>query len=89
MLVQTDTRRRITLPPGFGVKPGDALDLELLDDGRIVLIPIVPVPRHQLWVWTDESKQAITASLLDPRPSVVIETDEQVMDVAARWSRED
>ena len=31
MLVQTDTRRRITLPPNAGIKPGDALNLEILE----------------------------------------------------------
>ena len=74
MLVQTDTRRRITLPPSTGIKPGDALEVELLDDGRIVLIPVEPVPRHQLWAWSPECKQSILSSLTDPRPSVVVET---------------
>ena len=89
MLVQTDTRRRITLPLNSGVKPGDALDVELLDDGRIILIPVESVPRHQLWAWTSESKQAITSSLADTRASVVVETTEQAMTVADRWSHED
>lgn len=40
MLLQTDARRRITLPPSVGIKPGDAVDLELLDDGRIIIIPV-------------------------------------------------
>jgi bifunctional DNA-binding transcriptional regulator/antitoxin component of YhaV-PrlF toxin-antitoxin module len=89
MLVQTDTRRRITLPLNSGIKPGDALDLEVLEDGRIVLVPVEPVPRHQLWAWTAESKQAISASLVDPRPSEPVETEEQAAAVADRWSRED
>jgi bifunctional DNA-binding transcriptional regulator/antitoxin component of YhaV-PrlF toxin-antitoxin module len=89
MLVQTDTRRRITLPPSTGIKPGDALEVELLDDGRIVLIPVEPVPRHQLWAWSPESKQAIISSLADPRASVVVETGEQAACVADRWSHED
>ena len=77
MLVQTDTRRRITLPPNAGIKPGDALNLEILEDGRIVLIPVEPVPRHQLWAWTAEAKQSIVASLTDPRPSKVVENPDQ------------
>ena len=89
MLLQTDIRRRITLPPNTGIKPGDAIDLEILDDGRIMLIPVEPVPRHQLWAWTSESKQAIAASLADPRPSTVIESPAEALDVAARWTRED
>ncbi len=89
MLVQTDTRRRITLPPQSGVKPGDALDVEILEDGRIILIPVETVPRHQLWAWTAESKHAITASLSDPRPSAVIETCDQADVVEHRWLHED
>jgi len=88
MLLQTDTRRRITLPPAIGIKAGDVLDLEIMDDGRIMLIPVEAVPRHQLWAWTPEVKQAISASLADPRPSAVIETAEQAEAAAARWINE-
>lgn len=88
MLLQTDTRRRITLPPVAGIKAGDVLDLEMLDDGRIMLIPVEAVPRHQLWAWTPESKQAVSASLADPRPSATIETAEQASAVATRWTDE-
>jgi bifunctional DNA-binding transcriptional regulator/antitoxin component of YhaV-PrlF toxin-antitoxin module len=88
MLLQTDTRRRITLPPNSGIKPGDAIDLEILEDGRIMLIPVETIPRHQLWAWTTESKQQIEASMLDPRPSIVVETDEQADGVAKRWADE-
>jgi bifunctional DNA-binding transcriptional regulator/antitoxin component of YhaV-PrlF toxin-antitoxin module len=88
MLLQTDTRRRITLPPIAGIKAGDVLDFEMLEDGRIMLIPVETVPRHQLWAWTPESKQAISTSLADPRPSAVIETEEQASATAARWANE-
>ena len=66
MLVQTDSRRRITLPASSAIKPGDALDMEILEDGRIVLVPIEPVPRHQLWAWTVESKETVSSSLPIP-----------------------
>lgn len=89
MLLQTDARRRITLPPMVGIQPGDAIDLELLDDGRILLIPVEPVPKHQMWAWTVEAKQAIAASLKDPRQSEIIESADQAAEVAARWSGED
>ena len=89
MLVQTDTRRRVTLPANAGIKPGDALNLEVLDDGRIVLIPVETVPRHQLWAWTAESKKAIVASLTDPRPSEVVDSPDQASAVADRWAHED
>ncbi len=48
MLLQIDSRRRVTLPSSIGIKPGDALDLEVLEDGRIILIPVEPIPKHQL-----------------------------------------
>jgi hypothetical protein len=88
MLLQTDARRRITLPPSVGIKPGDAIDLEILEDGRIMLIPVEPVPKHQLWAWTAESKQAIASSLADPRPSVTIESADDAEKLATRWSSE-
>lgn len=89
MLTQTDSRRRITLPPATGIKPGDTVEIEVLEDGRILLIPVEPVPRHQLWAWTAESKESITLSLTDPRPSEKLETEEEAEKVAKRWSGED
>ncbi len=89
MLIQTDSRRRITLPASLGIKPGDALDLEILEDGRIVLVPVEAVPRHQLWAWTKETKDAITASQTDPRPSESVKTAKQADKVAKRWAGED
>ena len=88
MLLQTDARRRITLPPTVGIKPGDAINLEVLEDGRIMLIPVEPVPKHQLWAWTTEVKEAISSSLADPRPSVEVKTAKQAKEVAARWADE-
>ncbi|MEW6218028.1 MAG: AbrB/MazE/SpoVT family DNA-binding domain-containing protein [Thermodesulfobacteriota bacterium] len=89
MLVQTDARRRITLPPNVGIKPGDALEMEVLEDGRILLVPVEPVPRHQLWAWTAEAKEAIAVSLNDPRPSAVIATAGEAKAAAKRWAGED
>jgi len=89
MLVQTDSRRRVTLPPTAGVNPGDALDLEVLEDGRIILIPVEPIPRHQLWAWTTETKEAITSSLVDPRPSIAVKSAKEAAALAKRWAGED
>lgn len=89
MLTQTDSRRRITLPPTTGIKPGDTVEIEVLEDGRIMLIPVEPVPRHQLWAWTVESKEAITRSLSDPRPSETVESTDEAANVAKRWAGED
>lgn len=86
MLIQTDARRRITLPPSLGIQPGDAIDLEILEDGRIILIPVEAVPKHQMWAWTAESKGAIVASLTDSRPSIEVETPEEVDAMAKKWA---
>lgn len=86
MLIQTDARRRITLPPSLGIQPGDAIELEILEDGRIILIPVEAVPKHQMWAWTAESKDAIVASLTDSRPSIEVETPEQVDAMAKKWA---
>jgi hypothetical protein len=42
ILVQIDSLRRVTLPPPLGIKPGAALDLEVLEDGRIILVSPYP-----------------------------------------------
>lgn len=89
MLVQTDSRRRVTLPPSVGVNPGDTLNLEILEDGRIILIPVEPIPRHQLWAWTTETKEAISASLTDPRPSISVKSAKEAVAIAKRWAGED
>ena len=89
MLLHTDARRRITLPPIVGINPGDAIDLEILADGRIMLIPIVPVTKHQLWAWTADAKEIIRASLSDTRPSTAVQSVEDAAKLAARWSGED
>ncbi len=88
MLVQTDSRRRITLPASVGIKSGDVVNLEIMDDGRIMLVPIEPVPKHQLWAWTADAKQAISASLADSRSSIEVDTPQQAADVAKRWTDE-
>jgi hypothetical protein len=50
---------------------------------------VEPIPKHQLWAWTAETKAAITASLTDPRPSTVIESAEEADEAAKRWHGED
>jgi len=89
MLLKTDERRRITIPPDSGIKPGDAVEMEVLPDGRIMLVPMLVIPRHQAWAWTPECRQAVADSLTDPRPSIVIETPGEARKLAKRWAVED
>lgn len=88
MILHTDARRRITIPAEAGIKPGETVDLEVLSDGRIVLIPMANIPKHQLWAWTPENQEKIRKSLKDPRPSIVIETEEDVENLTKRWTNE-
>jgi len=89
MLLHTDDRRRITIPAEAGIKPGETLDLEVLPDGRIMLIPMANVPKHQLWAWIPENQKKVRDSLRDPRSSIIIETEKDVKAVTKRWTDED
>ena len=44
---------------------------------------------EEMWAWTTESKEAIAASLADPRPSIAVETPEQADALAKRWASTD
>ena len=89
MLLRTDDRRRITIPAEAGIKPGDTVDLEVLSDGRIMLIPMAAVPKHQLWAWTPENQEKVRKSLRDPRPPIVIKTKEDVDNLIKQWTNVD
>lgn len=89
MLLHTDDRRRITIPVEAGIKPGETIDMEVLPDGRIMLIPMANVPKHQLWAWTTENQKKVKESLRDPRPSIVIKTEKDVNAITKRWTDED
>lgn len=88
MFLHTDDRRRITIPAEAGIKPGDTVDLEVLPDGRIMLIPMAAVPKHQLWAWTPENQEKARKSLRDTRPSIIIETEKDVNKITKRWTDE-
>lgn len=86
MILHADARRRITIPAEAGINPGDTLEIEILSDGKIVLIPMANIPKHQLWAWTPENQQKIKASLRDPRSSIVIETKKDLEKISKRWT---
>jgi AbrB family looped-hinge helix DNA binding protein len=86
MLLRVDSRKRVTIPKEANLKPGDTVELEVLPDGRLVLVPVAVIPKHQLWAWTPESRKAVSESLRDPRPSIVVQTAEDAEKVAKRWT---
>ena len=65
-----DARKRLTLPPDAGMNPGDLVDIEILDDGRIMLTPIVKVPRHQMWAWTEKADRLLAEAASDRSPKL-------------------
>jgi bifunctional DNA-binding transcriptional regulator/antitoxin component of YhaV-PrlF toxin-antitoxin module len=89
MLLKTDERRRITIPPEAGIRPGETVDLEVLPDGRVLLVPMVTIPKHQLWAWTPENRKKVAESLADPRPSRVVATSADLKKLAKDWNLED
>ena len=89
MLLKTDERRRITIPPEAGIKPGETVDLEVLPDGRVLLVPMVTIPKHQLWAWTPENRKKVADSLADPRLSTVVTTTADLKKLAKDWDLED
>jgi len=89
MLLKTDERRRITIPPEVGISPGETVDLEVLPDGRVLLVPMVTIPKHQLWAWTPENRKKVADSLADPRPSTVVTTTVDLRKLAKDWDLED
>lgn len=89
MLLHVDSRKRITIPNDANLRPGDTVELEILPDGRLVLVPVATIPKHQLWAWTPENRKAVSDSLSDPRPSIVLESKEEAETLAKRWDGED
>jgi len=78
-----DARKRVTLPSEVGAKPGDLMDLEVMDDGRIVLTPIVKIPKHQMWAWTERFDRKLAEATLNQSHKVRL-SDPGVMDDLAK-----
>ncbi len=82
IFVQADARRRITLPPTSGIKPGDPMTVEVMEDGSVLIVPIVAIPKHQLWAWKPEVIERVAAAMADPRPSRRIKSEEELYALA-------
>ena len=83
IFAQVDARRRITLPSVSGIKAGDPMTVEVLEDGSVLIVPIVAIPKSQLWAWKPEVLARVAASMADPRPGRRIESEED-LDALAR-----
>ena len=67
-LLHVDSRKRVTLPLETSIESGEDLELEVLEDGRIVLTPIVRIPKHQLWLLSPEVDRILKDAAKDPSP---------------------
>jgi hypothetical protein len=55
ILITPDARRRVTFPSLPGIEPNQALEIIPEADGSYRLVPIVTIPKSQLWAWTPEA----------------------------------
>jgi hypothetical protein len=69
-LLHVDARKRITLPNETHIESGEDLELEVLADGRMILTPIVRIPKHQLWLRDPEIDRMLHDYLADPAPRI-------------------
>jgi hypothetical protein len=69
-LLHVDSRKRVTLPLEARVDSGEDLELEVLEDGRLVLTPIIRVPKHQLWLHDPEIDRMLKDYLTDTSPLI-------------------
>lgn len=61
MITQLRGRSQITIPKNIieslGLKEGDNLNIEI-ENGKIIVKPVVMVPKDQAWFWTDGWQEA-------------------------------
>jgi len=81
---QADARRRITLPSITGIKPGDPVEIDIQEDGRVIITPVIAIPRSQAWAWQAEVRKRIAESLKDPRPNINLSAPGALDGLAAR-----
>jgi antitoxin MazE len=58
MLVEFKDKSQITIPKTIvdklKLRTGDRFDMEISDDGKIVLVPVEIIDKSQSWFWTKE-----------------------------------
>jgi hypothetical protein len=86
-LLHVDSRKRVTLPVEANVASGEDLEMEILRDGRIVLTPIVRVPKHQMWLLNPEVDRLIKEALQDTEPSLDLSAPGAIAAIRARRVR--
>ena len=76
ILITPDTRRRVTFPALPGIEPNQALEIIPEQDGSYRLVPIVTIPKNQLWAWTPEAMAKTAKALKEHSEGKSVSVDE-------------
>ena len=63
ILITPDLRRRVTFPALPGIEPNQPLEIIPDIDGSYRLVPIVTIPKNQLWAWSSEAMATTIVAL--------------------------
>lgn len=76
MLQTADSRRRFVMPKEAKISANMPANVEVLPDGRVMITPLVTIPRHEQWAHTPESFAQTAASLKDYQENRAIDAAE-------------
>jgi len=75
ILVTPDARRRVTFPALPGLEPNQALEIIPETDGSYRLVPVVTIPKSELWAWTPEAMAKTARALQEHREGRSVAAD--------------
>ena len=76
ILITPDARRRVTFPALPGIEPNQALEIVPVRDGSYRLVPIVTIPKNQLWAWTPAAMAKTARALQEHSEGKSVSVDE-------------
>jgi hypothetical protein len=76
ILITPDVRRRVTFPALPGIEPNQALEIIPEQDGSYRLVPIVTIPKSQLWAWTPGAVARTAQALQEHHAGKSVPVDE-------------
>lgn len=87
IITQLRSRSQITIPKNIidklGLKEGDNLNIEI-ENGKIIVKPVVMVPKEQAWFWSDDwqaSEKQVDADIKAGRIKTANNIDELMKDL--------
>ena len=75
ILITPDMRRRVTFPALPGIEPNQTLEIVADMDGSYRLVPIVTIPKSQLWAWTPKAMAATATALKEFNEGKTVDMD--------------